>query len=426
MVDWKNIGVPIIVAIIAGAVSLVSALVNFIISALFMPNIQISDEPLKIGDNKVTIDITNNGTAAAKNLKLTVKAPPNTSFNRPFFSTEKYIDNATGNPTKLEMYVPRFVQGAGSLIKIESSLSPANVSGNHIVYSGNYIVYVTYDQGSIEKVIPLSLIIEAKPLVPIIISQYGITIVSVIVGIASISFAVWFHKKLTTIKIIEVRPDILLPHQKDNLITILGSNFGNKGTVWLEYYPPVTENEKGKELAGDDEFQYRSSRRQEQFDVTRNASRDENKIVIRLDDIMDILKHMKYVIRVEKNGSVTPANSKAAFRIFWPSNAFIQFDPPHRSTGIPIYSSITAKSVGPMRISTDVTTSDFRLHDSNNVKVDGIVSSDGIKTTFKPKSPLSYNTTYTAIINTTMTDEDGKSVPFASIWSFTTQSQAIM
>ena len=268
MVDWKNIAVPIIVAIIAGAVGLVSALINFIISALFTPNIQISEEPLKIGDNKVTIDITNNGTAAAKNLKLTVQAPPNTSFNRPFFSTEKYIENATGNPTKLEMYVPRFVQGVGSLIKIESSLSQPNVSGHHyIVYSGNYIVYVTYDQGSVEKVIPLSLSFEAKTQVPIILSQYGITIVSVNVGIAFISFAVWFHKKLTIMKIIEVRPDILLPHQKDNVITILGSNFGNKGTVWLEYYPPVTEKEKGKEPDWDDEFQYRSSRRQKQFDV---------------------------------------------------------------------------------------------------------------------------------------------------------------
>ena len=44
MVDWKHIGVPIIVAIIAGGAALIGALINYIISALFIPNIVISRE----------------------------------------------------------------------------------------------------------------------------------------------------------------------------------------------------------------------------------------------------------------------------------------------------------------------------------------------------------------------------------------------
>jgi hypothetical protein len=120
MVDWKNVGVPIIVAIIARAVALISALVNFIISALFVPNIQIFKDPRAQGKDKVVIDITNIGTAAAKNLKLTVMAPPNTSFLYPF-STESYSKNKTGDPTRLEINVPRFVQGSGSLIQILST-----------------------------------------------------------------------------------------------------------------------------------------------------------------------------------------------------------------------------------------------------------------------------------------------------------------
>jgi hypothetical protein len=72
MVDWKSIGVPIIVAVIAGGVALVSALINYIIATLFVPNIVITKEK-----NHTIFDITNTGSAAAKGLKLTVQAPYN-------------------------------------------------------------------------------------------------------------------------------------------------------------------------------------------------------------------------------------------------------------------------------------------------------------------------------------------------------------
>lgn len=197
MVDWKNIGVPIIVGIIAGTVALISALINFIISALFVPNIHISREPTTDQKDKVVIDITNIGTAAAKSLKLTVQAPPSTSFKYPLFSTEKYSANKTGDPTRLEIDVPRFVQGGGSLIRIESLIdTKTNVS------SGDYIVYVTYDQGSVEQEIP---VFEkpTKPLsfIDIFFNQYQTGLSFLAAGISLVGGAVGYYVSRTKQKV---------------------------------------------------------------------------------------------------------------------------------------------------------------------------------------------------------------------------------
>lgn len=76
----------------------------------------------------------------AKDLKLTVQAPPDVSFKHPLFSTERYTENKTGDPTILEIYVPRFIQGDGSMIRIETLIDPkANLT------SGDYVFYATYD-----------------------------------------------------------------------------------------------------------------------------------------------------------------------------------------------------------------------------------------------------------------------------------------
>jgi len=60
----------------------------------------------------------NIGSASAKDLKLTVQAPPHVTFKHPIFSTERYAENKTIDPSLLELNVPRFVQGAGSLIRM--------------------------------------------------------------------------------------------------------------------------------------------------------------------------------------------------------------------------------------------------------------------------------------------------------------------
>jgi uncharacterized membrane protein len=90
MVDWKNIGVPIIIAVIAGAVALVSALINYIIAALFVPNFAVSTTYQTLPEKPPVFEITNTGSAAAKGLKLTVEAPLGYAFKEPTFSTENY------------------------------------------------------------------------------------------------------------------------------------------------------------------------------------------------------------------------------------------------------------------------------------------------------------------------------------------------
>jgi hypothetical protein len=71
MVDWKNIGVPIIVALIAGGVALIAALINGIIAAVFTPNISITRASTS-NTHTTIFDITNSGSASAKDLKLTI------------------------------------------------------------------------------------------------------------------------------------------------------------------------------------------------------------------------------------------------------------------------------------------------------------------------------------------------------------------
>ncbi|MGA8106176.1 MAG: hypothetical protein WB815_05925 [Nitrososphaeraceae archaeon] len=61
---------------------------------------------------------------------------------------------------------------------------------------------------------------------------------------------------------------------------------------------------------------YSPTRLKEAYDVTSKTTRENNRIVITLDkDIMDKLKPQKYVVRVEKDGLLTNANSDAEFEI---------------------------------------------------------------------------------------------------------------
>jgi hypothetical protein len=111
---------------------------------------------------------------------------------------------------------------------------------------------------------------------------------------------VTFVKELTTMEISKVI-------QKDNWITVFGSHFGNRGYVWIE---SLAEGEKGKEI----NIEQRAPI-QLQIDVTKYTTRDDKRIASKLDCLDDTirseLKQQKYYIRVEKNGSVTPTNSKA-------------------------------------------------------------------------------------------------------------------
>jgi hypothetical protein len=257
-----------------------------------------------------------------------------------------------------------------------------------------------------------------------------------LMGLSQVTYLTAKSVKPSFFSINEVRPERIRLQEMNNAVnnlTILGSNFGNKGTVWVEYYPPVTENEKNRyctplskkekermkkedvdvyEKEWADEFRYYRTRLEEQFDVTpKTPDWEDNRIVVSLDSIKDKLKHQKYVLRVEKDGLLTYANSDAAFEI---SPTPVQLNPADGSTNVPIYSSITAKFDEPMRIST------FILRDSCNHEVPGTVNSDGITATFKQTKNFFYNSQYTATI-TGVTDETEDPMLFEKTWSFKTQ-----
>ena len=66
-----------------------------------------------------------------------------------------------------------------------------------------------------------------------------------------------------------------------------------------------------------EKYKYLSTRVTEYYDVTPKTKDEweDNRIMTRLDCIMDRLKRQEYIIRVETNGIVTYANLDAAFII---------------------------------------------------------------------------------------------------------------
>jgi len=87
----------------------------------------------------------------------------------------------------------------------------------------------------------------------------------------------------------EIRP-CKVELRKDNLIYIIGSNFGEekeRGTVWIEYYRPLSIDEKNA-MGFDDieklkESRYKRERLQNQF-KPEISSWGDNRIIVKLDD----------------------------------------------------------------------------------------------------------------------------------------------
>lgn len=92
-------------------------------------------------------------------------------------------------------------------------------------------------------------------------------------------------------------------------------------------------------------------------------------------------------------------------------------NPGEDDTGVPVNSAITVTFGEPMKMTT-ITTASFLLSGD----VDGTVTYDeGSRTaTFRPSSNLSYNTTYTVIINTGVKDSSGNAMASPYSWTFTT------
>jgi hypothetical protein len=131
------------------------------------------------------------------------------------------------------------------------------------------------------------------------------------VSLMGLSQVTYQSVKATTpaiFSVYEVRPRKIQLQNENNLVTILGSNFGTKGTIWIEYYPPLTEQEKIKTGYEDEypaEYIYDPLRVQEQFKLDPEIPREDNRVVAKLDNIKDKLKLQSYVIRLEKNGLLT-------------------------------------------------------------------------------------------------------------------------
>jgi hypothetical protein len=139
-----------------------------------------------------------------------------------------------------------------------------------------------------------------------------------LMGISQVTYITAKSVKPAFFSINEVRPRRIRLQKENNLITILGSNFGNKGTVWIEYYRPLSVQEKeqlGCEEDCDDEYLYNNTRLEEQFMATPKEPREDSRIVVSLDSIKDKLKAQTYVVRVEKEGLLTYATSDAKLEI---------------------------------------------------------------------------------------------------------------
>jgi len=89
------------------------------------------------------ITVTNKGFASATHIILTVQSPQNIVKEKVIFSTENITK--TKNETRtIQYYLPRLVQGSGSIeIFIQTKEKPNTAHPN-------FLIYATYDQGSIK------------------------------------------------------------------------------------------------------------------------------------------------------------------------------------------------------------------------------------------------------------------------------------
>lgn len=172
----------------------------------------------------------------------------------------------------------------------------------------------------------------------------------VLMGIGQGTYLSAKSVKPSFVSINEIRCGEISLQAEKNFITILGSNFGTTGSVWLEYYSPVTAGEMQNcpSLSDIDlveewikQYRYQRDRLECCYDITPkttpttpNLIRQDARIVVSLDDIIyklkskekgvrvekdilspDATSDAEYVVRVEKDGLLTYANSDATLTI---------------------------------------------------------------------------------------------------------------
>jgi hypothetical protein len=138
--------IPIVVALIGviGAVTPV-LVTSFSSQSLNKPNVDINI--IKSVDGWVELTLTNNGFAPATNLTLIVDASGEIANSSDYTLNTVQVSQIKIDDRRLEAHIPKLLQGSGSIVKLNISLS----ENSNNPY---YVVYVTYDQGSNMKKYP--------------------------------------------------------------------------------------------------------------------------------------------------------------------------------------------------------------------------------------------------------------------------------
>ena len=153
MADWKAIGIQIISTIAASSV-LLFGLSTFYSDFYNKPNIRIEMTPSILDEKIAMIKVINDGRQPATNLKIIVNSPENITTYRVLSTANSTIVNLSNfNPKFLELYIPKFASGIGSLVRIFISVNTLTDT-NYLDYMN---VYATYDQGSVKGLIPKQL-----------------------------------------------------------------------------------------------------------------------------------------------------------------------------------------------------------------------------------------------------------------------------
>jgi hypothetical protein len=166
------------------------------------PDIKIEVIP---DNSNVTVKVVNLGRAQASHMLLTIETPKSI-LNHKIFSTENLtISNLTNlNPRLFSVYVPRFVQGQGTNATFNLLMADKpNIS----LLPDHFIVYATYDQGSI-RFPPIQTLS--------FLSTITFIILYVIFGVI-IALAIRYSYTRVREKIIKNRLLLLVPNIRDEM-----------------------------------------------------------------------------------------------------------------------------------------------------------------------------------------------------------------
>src|SRR5215208_3694628 len=200
MVDLKASGIQIVSSII-GSSLLLFAITTFYSDFFNKPNVGARIVP---NINGTSVELTNNGRVSATNLILTVESPANIADYKIFTTENRTIMVEEDNHTLVAKF-PRFVQGDGSLIKIEIFSAEQEPDA----FNQNYVVYATYDEGSLRMASQMQ---QATIDIP-----YGLTIALTIAAL--LIFAIpYFYRRAKRNR--ERRHNKLLFEVADNIYCI--------------------------------------------------------------------------------------------------------------------------------------------------------------------------------------------------------------